>query len=164
MTISSQTDVIIIGAGVAGLSAAKELTKHGLSFVVVEASHRIGGRVYSEEIAPGVWFDLGCAYLVTNKDPAVVNPFVKIAKVPGVEIGEDEANLYNDPQYYYNGKKLVAREEAVLLQYLEDSHAAIIASVNRGEDRAISELIDLDNPYAELYNNQVSAGTVVILQ
>jgi len=164
MTISSQTDVIIIGAGVAGMSAAKELTKHGLSFVVVEASHRIGGRVYSEEIAPGVWFDLGCAYVTTSDDPAVVNPFVNIAKALGVEIGEDEANLYNDPQYYYNGKKLVAREEAVLLQYLEDSHAAIIASVNRGEDRAISELIDLDNPYAELYNNHVSAGTADVDQ
>jgi monoamine oxidase len=42
--MSTQTDVIIIGAGSAGLSAAKELTKQGISFVVVEASHRVGGR------------------------------------------------------------------------------------------------------------------------
>ncbi len=61
-----QTDVIIIGAGSAGLSAAKELTKQGISFIVVEASHRIGGRAYSEEIAPDIWFDLGCAYLVAG--------------------------------------------------------------------------------------------------
>jgi monoamine oxidase len=66
--MSAQTDLIIIGAGAAGLSAAKELTKQGISFVVVEASHRIGGRAYSEEIAPDVWFDLGCAYLVAGSD------------------------------------------------------------------------------------------------
>ncbi len=55
----AQTDVVIIGAGSAGLSAAKELARQGVAFVVVEASHRIGGRAYSEEIAPDVWFDLG---------------------------------------------------------------------------------------------------------
>ena len=67
--MSTQTDVLIVGAGAAGLAAAKELNKHGISFVVVEASHRIGGRAYSEEIAPDVWFDLGCAYLVVGPDP-----------------------------------------------------------------------------------------------
>jgi len=40
-----QTDVIIIGAGSAGLSAAKELTKQGISFIVVEASHRVCGEL-----------------------------------------------------------------------------------------------------------------------
>ena len=59
--MSTQTGVIIVGAGSAGLSAAKELTRQGISFAVLEASHRIGGRAYSEEIAPDVWFDLGCA-------------------------------------------------------------------------------------------------------
>jgi len=159
MTTSSQTDVIIIGAGVSGLSAAKELTKHGLSFVVVEASHRIGGRVYSVEIAPGVWFDLGCAYLVTNKDPALIHPFVTVAKALGIEIGEDKVEIYNNLQYFHNGKKLGDAEEAALSQYLKDNHAAIVESVNRGEDRAIVELIDLDNPYVELYNNNVSGSS-----
>ena len=51
----SEPDVIIIGAGAAGLSAAKELSSLGLSYTVIEGSHRIGGRAYSEEIAPGVW-------------------------------------------------------------------------------------------------------------
>ena len=61
--MSSDPEVIIIGAGASGLSAAKELTRLGLSYTVIEGSHRIGGRAYSEEIAPGVWFDLGCSYL-----------------------------------------------------------------------------------------------------
>ncbi len=55
-------DVIIVGAGAAGLSAAMELKKQGLSFKLIEGSHRIGGRAYSEELAPGLWFDLGFTY------------------------------------------------------------------------------------------------------
>ncbi len=154
----SQADVIIIGAGSAGLSAAKELTKLGLSFILLEGSHRIGGRAYSEEIAPGVWFDHGCAYMITSNDPAAINPFINIAKGLGVEIGEDKGNLFNDDQHYYNGKQLVGREEAALRQYFEDNHAAIMESANRGEDRAISELIDLDNPYVRSYMNSITTS------
>ena len=40
-------DVVIVGAGVAGLAAAKTLRKKGVSFVVLEADSRIGGRVPS---------------------------------------------------------------------------------------------------------------------
>ena len=40
----TQTDVVIVGAGTAGLAAAKELTKQGFSFIVLEGSNRIGGR------------------------------------------------------------------------------------------------------------------------
>ena len=52
--MSSQADVVIIGAGASGLSAAREFTRLGISYQVIEGSHRIGGRAYSEEIAPGV--------------------------------------------------------------------------------------------------------------
>jgi monoamine oxidase len=41
------TDVIVIGAGVAGLAAARELARTGVPVCVVEAGDRIGGRVYS---------------------------------------------------------------------------------------------------------------------
>ena len=104
--MSPQTDVIIIGAGSAGLSAAKELTKQGISFVVVEASHRIGGRAYSEEIAPDVWFDLGCAYMVAGPDAKnqidESNPFIDFAKNQGAVI---EEYLY-DAHYIHNGRPL----------------------------------------------------------
>jgi len=41
------TDAVVIGAGVAGVTAGRALARHGLSVVVVEARDRIGGRVYS---------------------------------------------------------------------------------------------------------------------
>ena len=74
MTVS-EVDVAIVGAGAAGLAAARTLTQLGKSFVLLEASHRIGGRAYTEEILPGVPFDLGCHWMHS----ASLNPFVKIA-------------------------------------------------------------------------------------
>ena len=46
--MKNQSDVIVLGAGVAGLVANCELSKSGLSISIVEASDRIGGRAYTE--------------------------------------------------------------------------------------------------------------------
>lgn len=47
----SNTDVVIIGAGAAGLAAARDLTEHGLDVVVLEARERIGGRIFTRHDA-----------------------------------------------------------------------------------------------------------------
>ena len=46
-------DVIIIGAGLAGLQAGRILHKHGVDFLLLEASQRVGGRVYTLDDLPG---------------------------------------------------------------------------------------------------------------
>jgi monoamine oxidase len=47
-----KADVLVLGAGVAGLAAAQELSQAGLRVVVVEARDRIGGRIFTERV-PG---------------------------------------------------------------------------------------------------------------
>jgi monoamine oxidase len=49
---SSDFDVIIAGAGLAGMGAGRELTLRGLSTVVLEARDRIGGRCYCDNSFP----------------------------------------------------------------------------------------------------------------
>lgn len=46
----SRVDVVVVGAGIAGLCAARELVKKGAAVAVVEARERVGGRTWSEEI------------------------------------------------------------------------------------------------------------------
>lgn len=55
----SHTSVVVIGAGLSGLAAARELQAHGLDAVVVEARDRVGGRVSTRHLAGGLQIDLG---------------------------------------------------------------------------------------------------------
>ncbi len=61
--VVTDTEVAIVGAGAAGLAAARTLTDLGVPFVLLEAAHRIGGRAHTEEVSPGVPFDLGCHWM-----------------------------------------------------------------------------------------------------
>src|SRR5438309_854937 len=56
MSVGSSTDVVIVGAGLAGLAAALEL--EGEDFVVLEASSRVGGRLKSERRGE-YWLNFG---------------------------------------------------------------------------------------------------------
>ena len=76
MTIPSEINVAIIGAGAAGLGAAHALRRSRLSCIVLEARERIGGRGYTIMAAPDVVFDVGCGWLHS----ANRNSFVKIAE------------------------------------------------------------------------------------
>jgi monoamine oxidase len=144
--MNEDPEVIIIGAGAAGLSAAKEPTRQGLRYTLVEASHRIGGRAYSEEIAPNNWFDLGCSYLHQGE----TNPFVPIAEDLGLVLAKDKGELFalDQVRNYRNGVLLDDEQSALCNQYDQQCTENIIASNAEGDDTAVADLIDLDSPYA----------------
>jgi monoamine oxidase len=56
-------DVIIIGAGAAGLGAARRLAVAGVAVRVVEARNRVGGRAFTARGPSGLPMELGCAWL-----------------------------------------------------------------------------------------------------
>ena len=53
------TDVVVVGAGLAGLAAAQSVVDAGRDVVVLEARDRVGGRTLNEEIAPGKVVEVG---------------------------------------------------------------------------------------------------------
>jgi monoamine oxidase len=82
MSLPSEIDVAIIGAGAAGLGAARALENSGLLLIVLEARDRVGGRGHTIMAAPGITFDVGCGWLHS----ADRNSFVKIAGQLNFEI------------------------------------------------------------------------------
>jgi monoamine oxidase len=59
----SELDVIVIGAGAAGLAAARRLATARLSVRVLEARNRLGGRAWTWRDAAGLPIELGCGWL-----------------------------------------------------------------------------------------------------
>ncbi|MGO4439789.1 flavin monoamine oxidase family protein [Rhizobium sp. RAF56] len=79
-------DIAIIGAGAAGIGAARRLAGSGLSVVVLEALPRLGGRSWTSQAA-GVPVDLGCGWLHS----ADRNPWTQIAEQSGFKVDRGDA-------------------------------------------------------------------------
>ncbi|XP_014477867.1 PREDICTED: uncharacterized protein LOC106746142 isoform X2 [Dinoponera quadriceps] len=59
---NERTTIVIVGAGIAGIAAARTLQNAGLDFIILEAEDRIGGRIHSVQLDDG-WIELGAQYL-----------------------------------------------------------------------------------------------------
>src|SRR6185312_17513846 len=100
-------DVVVIGAGLAGLGAAAALRTAGRSCVILEASGRAGGRAWTANPASlgGVWFDMGAVWF----HDAEHNPLVPIAQTAGDKLlRSDEIRT----ERTYVGARLMNEAEA----------------------------------------------------
>src|SRR3954453_14546243 len=70
-----KADVIVVGAGLAGLTAARKIRAAGKSVLVMEAQKRVGGRTLNEDIGGGEIADLGGTFIGPTQDhiAALVN-------------------------------------------------------------------------------------------
>lgn len=65
--------VTVIGAGFAGLAAARKLRQRGMEVSILEARDRVGGRVWSEQLGNGIVFERGGEFVMENYEllPAI---------------------------------------------------------------------------------------------
>ena len=63
-----QADVVVVGAGFAGLSAARALVEAGVDVIVLEARDRVGGRSYTRPASDGTPIDLGGQWIGPTQD------------------------------------------------------------------------------------------------
>lgn len=64
----AEADVCVVGAGYAGLAAARDLHKAGLTVVVLEARDRVGGRIWTYLLPDGTPVDRGGGWLAPGHD------------------------------------------------------------------------------------------------
>ncbi|MDO9502483.1 NAD(P)/FAD-dependent oxidoreductase [Falsiroseomonas sp.] len=81
-----QPDVLVIGAGAAGIAAARAVQQAGRSVMVLEARDRVGGRAVTDHRL-GLPFDLGAAWLHNAAD----NPLVPLARALGLALADSDA-------------------------------------------------------------------------
>ena len=105
---AANESILVIGAGVAGLSAARELSDRGYRVTVLEGRDRIGGRVHTTDLGDQP-VDLGAQWLEGVRG----NPLAKLVKGFGIDVVPTH---YNSFRLYDEGGTTVDRMEAMRIQ------------------------------------------------
>ena len=101
--MTHETDIVIIGAGAAGIGAARRLAGSGLTTLILEALPRLGGRSWTRQAA-GANLDLGCEWLHS----ADRNPWTEIAEQSGFAVDRREPGWMTQ----YRGLNFAPEEQA----------------------------------------------------
>lgn len=130
-------DVIVVGAGVAGLTAARRLAQAGRSVVVLEARDRIGGRTHTLRTTDGRVTDLGASWIHGIEDGPVYEAALGFG-MPMSEFTVGSFQVDGRPIAYYgpDGSRLSA-----------DAATAFATDV-RAFDTALASFIEASRPGA----------------
>lgn len=120
-------EVVIVGAGSAGLAAARLLQQEGRSFRLIEAMDRIGGRAWTSDAPFGVPFDVGCAWL----HAADRNPYFPEAEAAGWTLFHHDMNV----DHLYFGSERASTEEIAEMKAADARLHAIIEAHDDNDDR-----------------------------
>ncbi|HCX86557.1 MAG TPA: hypothetical protein DG761_00880 [Gammaproteobacteria bacterium] len=129
-------DVVIIGAGVAGLEAARTLTEQGITFVLIDANDRIGGRVHTNHSIFDVPFDTHAHWMRASPN----NPLISHARANGFEVYRDPGRV----EYFVGQRKATSSELADLHQtdalFNSRIKRSALSSANGPDDNAHTAL------------------------
>lgn len=130
-------DVIVVGGGFAGLTAARQLVEVGKKVKLLEARDRVGGRIYTKQIDEKTYVDLGGQWIGPTQDRvyALANEF-NIKIFPSYHTGTHLVVL-QDKLKYYQG--LIPNVDFLSLLNLD----FVVKKLNR-----LSKTISLSEPWA----------------
>jgi len=93
--VNKKTDIVIIGAGIAGLACAMKLKKNNRNFIIIEQSDRVGGRVGSIKENEYI-FDLG--FQVYNTEYYKTNSLLNLKELK-LKVFKPGASIYNGRRF-----------------------------------------------------------------
>ena len=137
-------EVIIVGAGIAGISAAKILDNNNISNIVIEANNRVGGRAKKAPESFGHWFDLGCSYLHEGE----INPFTNVAKSLNVPIDHQNGDIFSieKTKYLFGEKPFLLNKK----KKVKKSYNSFLVKLNfykdNVEDNPLSTCLNINDP------------------
>ena len=82
VALPKDAEIIVVGAGAAGIAAARRVLAAGRKVVVVEAADRIGGRCWTDTATFGVPFDRGARWLYAQN----ANPVARLARTVAMDV------------------------------------------------------------------------------
>jgi monoamine oxidase len=136
-SVANSERVLVIGAGMAGLGAARDLAERGYQVTVLEGRERIGGRVWTDRSWPGIALDLGTSWIHGIED----NPIAALADQFGVRTVPSDYDSFT----VYNADGVALSDAAV--DALDERFEELLAVVDeardgRDEDAALGDGLD----------------------
>ncbi len=137
---SSQPDVIIIGAGAAGIAAARKLAAAGITYALIEAGRRVGGRTFTDSAIFGLPFDLGA-----NR---IHFPAATEISTLGRVAGYDVARAPEAGRLYLGGKEATDSEYEGFVGAVRRAERAIVAAGDAGRDLPAARVLPDLGPWS----------------
>jgi monoamine oxidase len=134
--MSGDVDVAIVGAGAAGLAAARRARDFGLSFALLEAKDRVGGRAHTDTTTFRTPWDRGAHWLHS----AAHNPLTRVAEALGQPYLRRES--FRNRNLHLGGRWASAEEREDCNREMDEAFDAVEALGARGLDVAASEALD----------------------
>jgi monoamine oxidase len=133
-------DVVVVGAGLSGLTAAREIVAAGRSTIVLEARDRVGGRTLNHAIGKGNVVEVGGQWIGPTQDH-----IAKLAR----RLGVNTFDTYNKGKYlfYENGKVTPYRPGGPLGAVPPDVTADIQLAPALAQVDALARTVPLDKPW-----------------
>jgi monoamine oxidase len=147
LSIFQEVDVVIIGAGLAGLSAALELKKRKISFTVLESRERTGGRVFSFKTKEDVTIDMGAQWIDQNH-----HHIQKLLSQFDLEVVA--TNKKGKSVFFIDGKRTVGKFPPLSIPGFVD-----VFQFTRKLNKLSSKII-ADAPWNSLYANEYDKKTM----
>lgn len=148
---SNRTGVIVVGAGISGLAAARQLADQGEDVLVLEARDRIGGRIWTSDDWDGAPVDLGASWIhgVDN------NPITALAARAGARTLVTDLESTTD--YLSQGSEAEGPKAKALERWREETADALATyQNNQDRDASMRAVVERELDWPELSNDAKS--------
>lgn len=152
LSAANPPTILVIGAGIAGLAAARSLNKQGLKVTLIEGRQRLGGRIHTSQVWPELPMDLGASWIHGQKQ----NPITELAnaaQAKRIATSYDSAELYIDARLKQLGVQ--GTNEATLEKLV---HTALKQAANLDTDISLQAAVDrvVNKPLSAAYQAQLN--------
>lgn len=137
-------DVVVVGAGAAGIAAGRRLRELGLTFEILEARSRPGGRAWTVNLDEGFPIDLGCGWLHSADE----NDWARFAERERVPLDKTPPPWQREQDQV----NFPAREQRKFRAAYAAFQERIAAAARKQQDCAASEFLEAGDRWNGLMN------------